>query len=367
MTHNKRPPEELYTSVCKRLGIRYPIFGFAHSLEVTAAITNRGGFGVYGATRDKPDVIRERLAQIRSMVGDRPFGVDLLLPVGMVEKNDRAAIEAQLPEAHRAFVRNLKEKYQVPEVTKKTFFSESVRSEELIDGQVEAVLESDANLFACAIGTPREIIDRAKGAGMTTLSLVGAPKHARAVVAAGIDMIVAQGYDAGGHTGPIGTMSLVPQIVDIAGDIPVLAAGGIGNGRQIIASLALGAQGVWLGTVWLATREHRLNDIILRKVLTAGSTDTVISRSHSGKTARMLRSAWSEEWDAEDAPKPLKMPYQQVLVGELFDAVMEHEIEPLMFEGAGQGVVWSTELTAVQQVIDRLLAEANEALANMHK
>jgi NAD(P)H-dependent flavin oxidoreductase YrpB (nitropropane dioxygenase family) len=157
-------------------------------------------------------------------------------------------------------------------------------------------------------------------------------------------------------------MSLVPQIVDMAEGIPVLAAGGIANGRQVAASLALGAQGVWLGTVWLATEEHRLNKHILEKLLKAGSADTVLTRSHSGKTCRVLRTAWSEEWDAEDAPKPLKMPYQHVLIGDLLTGVMEHEIEPLMYEGAGQGVVWCDEVSTVGQVVERLMAEAREAL-----
>lgn len=353
----------LQTALCDRLGIQYPIFGFSHSMEVTAAITNAGGFGVYGATRDMPDAISARLAAIRSMVGDRPFGADLLLPLGLGDKNDWAAAEAEIPEAHKAFVRYLKQKYDVPDPTGTSFFSSVVRSNELFEAQADAVLRSDVDLFASAIGTPPHIIERAKKAGKLTLSLVGAPKHVKYAKAAGVDLMVAQGYDAGGHTGPIGTMSLVPQIVDLAGGIPVLAAGGIADGRQVAASLALGAQGVWLGTVWLATEEHRLNRHILAKLFRAGSADTVLTRSHSGKTCRVLRTAWSEEWEAESAPKPLAMPYQQVLIGELLAGVMEHEIEPLMYEGAGQGVAWCKEVTTVRQVVERLVAEAGAALA----
>jgi len=353
----------LQTAICDRLGIQYPIFGFSHSVEVTAAITNAGGFGVYGATRDMPDAISARLAAIRSMVGDRPFGADLLLPVGMADKNDWAAAEAEIPEAHKAFVRYLKQKYQVPDPTGKSFFSSVVRSNELFEAQADAVLKSDVDLFASAIGTPPHMIERAKESGKLTLSLVGAPKHVKYAKAAGVDLLVAQGYDAGGHTGPIGTMSLVPQIVDAAGEIPVLAAGGIAHGRQVVASLALGAQGVWIGTVWLTTEEHRLNRHIVEKLLKAGSADTVLTRSHSGKTCRVVRSAWSEEWEAEGAPRPLAMPYQQVLIGELLTGVMEHEIEPLMYEGAGQGVAWCNEVSTVAQVIERLVAEAREALA----
>lgn len=355
----------LHTAICDRLGIQHPIFGFSHSAEVTAAITNAGGFGVYGATRDMPDAIAARLAEIRSLVGDRPFGADLLLPLGMADKSDWAAAEAKIPEAHKAFVRHLKEKYKVPDPTEKSFFSSVVRSNELFEAQADAVLQSDVNLFASAIGTPPQFIERAKQTGKVTLSLVGAPKHVQYAKAAGVDLLVAQGYDAGGHTGPIGTLSLVPQIVDAAEGIPVLAAGGIADGRQVAASLALGAEGVWLGTVWLTTEEHRLNPHILEKLLKAGSTDTVLTRSHSGKTCRVVRTDWSEEWHAEGAPKPLEMPYQQVLIGELLTGVMEHEIEPLMYEGAGQGVAWCNEVSTVEQVIERLVAEAREALAGL--
>lgn len=355
----------LHTALCERLGIRYPIFGFSHSVEVTAAITNAGGLGVYGATRDMPDAIATRLAEIRSRVGDRPFGVDLLLPVGMADRNDWAAAEARIPDGHKAFVRHLKEKYRVPDATGPSFFSSVVRSNELFEAQADAVLSSDADLFACAIGTPPHVVARAKETGKLTLSLVGAPKHVRHARRAGVDLLVAQGYDAGGHTGPIGTMSLVPQIVDAAEGLPVLAAGGIADGRQVAAALALGAQGVWLGTVWLATAEHRVHPRILEKLLRAGSTDTVITRSHSGKPCRVLRGAWTEEWEAEDAPAPLAMPYQQVLIGELLTAVVEHEIEPLMYEGAGQGVAWCTEVTTVAAVVERLVAGAEAALRTL--
>jgi len=357
--------DALLTPICDRLGIQHPIFGFSHSMEVTAAITNAGGFGVYGATRDMPDEITKRLAQIRSMVGDRPFGTDLLLPLGMADKNDWAAAEAQIPDEHKVFVNYLKDKYKVPDPTGKSFFSSVVRSNEFFEAQADAVLQSDVNLFASAIGTPPHLIEKAKKSGKVTLSLVGAPKHVAYAKDADVDLLVAQGYDAGGHTGPIGTMSLVPQIVDAAGNIPVLAAGGIANGRQVAASLALGAQGVWLGTVWLTTEEHRVNKLILEKLLKAGSLDTVLTRSHSGKTCRMIRTAWSDEWDAEGAPKPLKMPYQHVLIGDLLTGVMEHDIEPLMYEGAGQGIAWCNELTTVEQVIDRLLTETREALGKL--
>ena len=353
------------TPVCERLGIDVPIFGFAHSVEAAAAISNAGGLGVFGATRDTPEEIRENLGRMRELTGDRPFGVDLVLPKGMPEHDDRAAIEAEIPAEHRRFVENLEEKYSVPSASKPGMRSRFVRSEDMAREQIEAVLDSSVDLFACGIGMPLEVVQRAKEKGMTTLALIGAPHHAHAALAAGADLLVAQGHDAGAHTGPIGTMSLVPQIVDLAGPVPVLAAGGVATGRQILASLAMGAQGVWLGTVWLTTEEHALDPILQKKLLDAGSRDTVISRADSGKTLRQIRTSWSEEWASPGAPEPLKMPYQDILVGDLLGAIDEHRVEPLMHQPAGQSIAYCNEVSTVASVMDRLMSELEAASASL--
>ena len=209
------------------------------------------------------------------------------------------------------------------------------------------------------------VTERAKADGKTTLALVGRPTHAHAALGAGADVLVAQGHDAGAHTGPIGTMSLVPQIVAMAGDIPVLAAGGIATGGQIVAALAMGAQGAWLGTVWLTTEEHRLNQVILAKLLAAGSDDTVISRADSGKTLRQIRTAWSDEWTAEDAPEPLKMPYQDILVGDLLGAIDEHRVEPLMHHPAGQSIAFCNHTSTVAETVSKLVDDAEAVLARL--
>ena len=357
----------LQTTLGERLGIDYPIFSFAHSVEVTAAVSNAGGFGVYGATRDTPAEITERLAAIRRLVGDKPFGVDLVLPRGMPATDNRAVIEAELPPGHRDFVNSIYDKYQVPKATKAGMRSRFVRSEETAAAQIEAVLESDVNLFACGIGAPLEAVARAKADGKTTLALIGSPHHAESAIRAGADILVAQGYDAGAHTGVIGTFSLIPQIVDAAGEIPVLAAGGVATGRHIAAAYALGAVGVWLGTVWLGTREHGLSELLTRKLLAAGSADTVISRANSGKTLRQIRTAWSEEWAAPEAPAPLKMPYQDILVGDLLGAIHEHEVEALVHHPAGQSIAFVNELRTVRDVMAELTADGEAALARLHR
>lgn len=356
--------QELWSPICDQLGIQYPIFGFAHDVATVAAITNAGGYGVYGATRRFPQEIKEELATIRKLVGDKPFGVDLVLPPGMPEHNSRAAIEAEIPQGHKDFVNHLIEKYRVPEATVPGMRTRFIRSAEIEREQIQAVLESSVDMFACGIGAPADVMRQAKEQGKTTLALIGSPHHVPRAVAAGVEMLVAQGYDAGAHTGPIGTYSLVPQIVDAAGDIPVLVAGGVATGRHIAAALAMGAVGVWMGTAWLLSEEHQghMHPVNTAKLKAAGSADTVITRSESGKTFRQIRSGWSQEWEADGAPSPLKMPYQDVLVGDLLGAIEEHDIEPLIHSGAGQSIGYFNEVKPVHEIMERLVAEATDVL-----
>ncbi len=356
---------QLWSPICDRLNIRYPIFGFAHDIATVAAISRAGGFGVYGATRRFPDEIREELAEIKELVGDLPFGVDLVLPPGMPEHNSRAAIEAEIPDGHKDFVQQIIEKYEVRDASEPGMRTRFIRSTEIEQDQLRAVLESDVDLFACGIGAPPAAISEAKAGGKTTLALIGSPHHVPRAIGAGVDFLVAQGYDAGAHTGPIGTYSLVPQIVDAAGDIPVFVAGGVATGRHIAAALAMGAQGVWLGTAWLLSEEHQghMHPVNTQKLIDAGSGDTVITRSESGKTFRQVRTAWSQEWEAEGAPEPLKMPYQDVLVGDLLGAIEEHDIEPLIHSGAGQSVGYFNEVKPVAEIMQSLVEETESALA----
>ena len=350
-----------------RLGLRHPIFGFAHSVDVVCALAEAGCIGIYGATRDTPEEIAERLALIRRRVGDKPFGVDLVLPRGMPATADKRAVEAELPERHKAFVQHLYDKYQVPPASGPGMRSRFLRSEEIAERQIAAVLAADVDLFACGIGAPPDVVAQARADGKLTAALIGSPRHARMALDAGVDMIVAQGHDAGGHTGPIGTFTLVPQIVDLAGEVPVLAAGGVATGRHIAAALAMGAQGVWTGSLWLGTAEHQMGPKLRAKLLAAGSEDTVVSRSDSGKTMRMIRSAWSDEWDAPDAPKPLPMPHHDILIGDLLGAVTEHEVEPLLHYPAGQSIAFVNELRPVAAVVAELVTETERAMRRLSR
>lgn len=353
----------IHTPLCDQLGVVHPIFAFSHSVDVVVEVCLAGGVGVLGATRMFPEEIAANLAEIRERVGDRPFGVDLVLPQGMPERNNREDIEAQLPEEHRAFVDHLYEKYNVPRDGQAGPRSRFVRSDEMASRQADVVLASDVNIFAMGIGSPPEFIAAAKSAGKLVLALVGNLKHARRALAQGADLLVAQGHDSGAHTGPIGTFSLVPQITSMAGDVPVLAAGGVATGQHIVAALAMGAVGVWVGTAWLVTKEAHTPGKLMPKLLAANSDDTVITRAKSGKTNRQLRTAYTDEWAAPDAPDPLKMPYQDILVGDLLGAIDRYEVEPLLGSGLGQGIAWFKEETTVAEVMRRFVEEAAQSLS----
>ncbi|CAG9183129.1 hypothetical protein LMG23992_04904 [Cupriavidus laharis] len=358
-------PDSLTNALCSRLGIRHPIFGLAHSIEVAAAISNAGGLGIYAAARDGPNELARKLSALRDLCPDAPVGVDLLLPTALPGVSTPGDLAAAIPDGHRRFVDGLFDRFQVPPATEGNFFSQYVRSQALFEEQITAVAESRMDVFAAGVGTPADSIARVRRAGMTTIALVGAVKHARKAIEAGVDVLVAQGYDAGGHTGTIGTFTLVPQIIAAAEGRPVLAAGGIGAGSQIAAALAMGAQGAWLGTVWLGSSEHRLPAALTDKLLAATSEDTVLTRAHSGKPCRVVRSAFSDAWEAADAPAPLDMPYQQALTGRLLAAVEEHQIAPLMYEAAGQSVAWVQEVEPVARIMDRLVRETRQSLDSL--
>jgi NAD(P)H-dependent flavin oxidoreductase YrpB (nitropropane dioxygenase family) len=363
---NKIVNPRLMTPLARSLGMDNPIFAFCHGREVVSEVSRHGGLGVLGATRHTPEEIAQDLAWIRAQVGNRPFGVNLVLPSGMPEQDNRAAIEAQLPQAHRDFVRTIYEKYQIPPGSGPGMRSRFVRSQDMALRQVQTILASDVDVVACGIGAPDDMVQAFRQAGKKVIALVGSPKHARGALTKPLDALVAQGYDAGAHTGTIGTFSLLPQIVDMAtsAGVPVLAAGGVATGRHIVAALAMGAQGVWMGTAWLTTEEYRshLPEAVFQKLLAAGIDDTVISRADSGKTLRQIRTAWSEEWEAPTAPRPLKMPLQDILIGDLLGAIDEHQIEPLVHSPAGQSVGYFNTVETVAQRMQRLLQEAQDAL-----
>lgn len=320
------------TALTDLLGIENPLVGFNRSPGVVAEVSKAGGFGVLAASAYTPAELDATLTWIEEQVGGRPYGVDVLVP-GRTAAADPAdliaGLRAQIPQAHLDFVEDLLRRFGIPELPPD---APRVGSDEIAasltagSGQVQALLDvafsHRISLVANALGTPPpQLVERGKKAGVAVAALVGQPKHAVRQLDAGVDVLIAQGTEAGGHTGTIATMVLTPEIVELAGSVPVLAAGGIATGRQMAAALALGAAGVWCGSVWLSSLEDITPDVVKAKYLDAKSADTLRSPTRTGKPARQLRSAWHDEWDKPDSPAPLPMPLQPMLVNEAWNRI----------------------------------------------
>ena len=315
----------MQTRVSDMLGVEFPILAFSHCRDVVAAVTNAGGFGVLGAVAHSPEQLEIDLAWIEEQVHGRSYGVDLLLPAKYAGADEgglnRDAITQLLPPAQQQFVDEILARYEVPplpaDADRRTRLDLMRVSPKGYEPLLDVAFAHNIRLVASALGAPPpDLVERAHAAGVSVAALAGTVAHAERHKNAGVDVIVAQGTEAGGHTGEIATMVLVPDVVDAVSPTPVLAAGGIASGRQIAAAMALGAEGVWCGSVWLTTEEAETQPAVKEKFLTATSRDTIRSRSLTGKPARMLRSAWTDEWEKEDAPPPLAMPLQSALVAE---------------------------------------------------
>jgi len=320
------------SALCEQLGIEYPVLAFSHCRDVVAAVSRGGGFGVLGATTLTPEQLEVELRWIDEAVGGRPYGVDVLVPeklAGMERGSgfNGAALADLIPAEHRRFLDSLLKEYGIdapatagddderpPAGDMREPFAEALTGEGALR-LIEVALTHPIRLVANALGAPpAEMIKAAHAAGVPVAALAGKREHAERHVAAGVDIVVAQGYEAGGHTGEIATMVLVPEVVDAVAPRPVLAAGGIARGRQMAAAMALGAQGVWTGSVWLTTQEAETHPVVKEKFLAATSSDTIRSRSITGKPARQLKSAWTDAWDGPGSPGPLPMPLQPLLV-----------------------------------------------------
>lgn len=312
------------TEICDQLGIEFPIFAFTHCRDVVAAVSNAGGLGVLGAVGFPPEQLATELDWIDQHT-DRPYGVDVVIPgkyEGMGEL-DPVKLETELnemiPEEHREFARSLLAEHGVPEmpddeVAPALIGWTEATARPLVD---EALRHDKVRLIANALGTPPpEIIDEIHNHGRLVAALCGSASQACRHRDAGVDMVIAQGGEGGGHTGDVGSVVLWPEVIDAVAPTPVLAAGGIGSGRQMAAALAMGAQGVWTGSLWLTVEEADVPPKQMQSYLDATSRDTVRSRAWTGKPCRMLRNDWTEAWARDDTPDPLGMPLQFMVTGE---------------------------------------------------
>jgi NAD(P)H-dependent flavin oxidoreductase YrpB (nitropropane dioxygenase family) len=364
------------SKLAEEMGLDFPIFAFTHCRDVAAAVSKAGGLGVLGVAGHSLKNLEMEMDWIEQEVGDKPYGVDLLLPAKFAGSDrggfDGDELDERIPEEHKRFLDDLMEQHEVPPLPDGAKLAPefSVGYEQQRD-VIEYVFSRNISLIASALGPPPDwMIERGREKGVKVAALAGTVEHARRHVEAGVDIVVAQGYEAGGHTGLVSTMVLVPEVVDAVDPIPVLAAGGIGNGRQVTAALALGAQGVWAGSVWLTTEEAETHPVVKQKFLRASSSDTVRSRSLTGKPARQLRSAWTDAWEDPSNPDPLPMPLQPRLVREARARIERaaHKsagAEQLANYFVGQVVGSLNEVKSVRTVMEELAGEYADTMERL--
>lgn len=355
------------TRITDMFGLDLPLFAFSHCRDVVVEVSRAGGMGVLGALNFTPEQLERELAWIDAHVDGKPYGVDIVMPnrYRKIEsaRVDPALVEAQIPAAHTGFMRKLCDDAGIPRLPEpegREWVREKVASILLTPEEsmklVEVALRHPIKLVVNALGTPpRDLVDELHARGIKVGSLVGKAEHARAQLDAGVDILVAQGCEAGGHTGTITSMILWPQVVDIAGAVPVLAAGGIGSGRQMAAALALGAEGVWTGSIWLGTRQSELEPEMKELLFAARAEDAVQSKALTGKPARLLRSKFVDAWAEPGAPEPLPMPLQTLSTVEPLLRINRAKARDHMTYPVGQVVGQMTEERSVRQVVQELM------------
>jgi NAD(P)H-dependent flavin oxidoreductase YrpB (nitropropane dioxygenase family) len=360
-------------SLAERFGLRAPIFAFSDSAEVVAAVSCAGGFGVLGAISYTPAELDDRLTWIDQQTSGAPYGVDIVIPAKYEGQRDSSSptpeeLRRRIPDHHLEFARrllaehgvDLEESWRLPDVR-----AVGLNVEEGFAHLEVAVAHSVAMVVNALGSPPRKVVDAVHDSGGLVGGLVGTRTHAERQLAHGVDVIIAQGSEAGGHCGEIGTMVLVPEIVDIVDDrAHVLAAGGIGCGRQVAAALALGAEGVWTGSMWLMTDEFRgyIDDASLANLVGAGSGDTVRSRAMSGKPMRQLRTRWTDAWDGAESPGCLPAPLQGMVhhgLAPRFRAAGSRELSGFP---AGQVIGRFKDVRPVAQMMTEMILEMDAAL-----
>ncbi|MFC4001015.1 NAD(P)H-dependent flavin oxidoreductase [Prauserella oleivorans] len=351
------------TALCDTLGIDVPIIGFTPSEHVAAAISRAGGLGVLGCVRfNDAEELDKVLGWMDSNTDGKPYGVDVVMPSKIPAEGAPADLTKLIPDEHKTFVERTLTELGVPELPAGTDEREGVLGwlHSVARSHVEVALEHPIRLIANALGSPPvDVIEQAHDHGVPVAALAGKAEHAVRHVDNGVDFVVAQGYEAGGHTGEIASMVLLPEIVDAVGDrAPVLAAGGIGSGRQAAAALALGAAGVWTGSIWLATREYLEtmpeSEAMQQALVAAGSSDTVRTRIYTGKPARLLKTRWTEAWAQPGAPEPLPMPLQNLLVAPAHNRIHAAADPSVVSMPVGQIVGRLTEIRGVTDIVAEL-------------
>jgi len=361
------------TALCDELGIEFPIFAFTHCRDVVVAVSRAGGFGVLGAVGFTPEQLEIELNWIDEHIGDHPYGVDIVIPnkyegmdANLSGEELTTMLQSMVPQQHLDFAKKILSDHGVPVEHSD---EDSLRllgwTEATATPQVEIALQHPKmTLIANALGTPpADMIEHIHAAGRKVAALCGSPYQARKHADAGVDIIIAQGGEGGGHCGEVGSIVLWPQVVKEVAPVPVLAAGGIGSGQQIAAALALGCQGAWSGSQWLMVEEAENTAVQQQAYIDASSRDTVRSRSFTGKPCRMLKNDWTEAWSAAGNPEPLGMPLQYMVSGMAVAATHRYpnETVDVAFNPVGQVVGQFTKVEKTGAVIERWVNEYLEA------
>jgi len=369
----------MHTPLCDELGIEFPIFAFTHCRDVVVAVSKAGGFGVLGAVGFTPEQLEIELDWIDAHIGDRPYGVDIVIPnkyEGMDSKMSGEELAEMLrkmvPQQHLDFAKKILADHGVPtEDADSNALQLLGWTEATATPQVEVALRHPKmTLIANALGTPpADMIDHIHQAGRKVAALCGSPAQARKHAEADVDIIIAQGGEGGGHCGEVGSIVLWPQVVREVAPRPVLAAGGIGSGYQIAAALAMGCQGAWSGSQWLMVEEAHNTPVQQAAYAKATSRDTVRSRSFTGKPCRMLRNDWTDAWQTAGNPEPLGMPLQYMVSGMAVAATNKYPDETVnvAFNPVGQVVGQLTKVEKSSAVIERWVREYLEASSRLEE
>lgn len=369
----------MHTDLSEKFGIEFPIFGFTPSEHVAAAISRAGGLGVLGCVRfNDAEELDAVLTWMDENTDGKPYGVDIVMPAKIPTEGASVDLNELIPAEHRAFIDRTLDQLGVPPLDDDAARNEGVLGwlHSVARSHVDVALKHPIKLIANALGSPpNDVIVQAHEHGVPVAALAGTAEHARRHIENGVDIVIAQGYEAGGHTGEIASMVLLPEVVEALGDSgAVLAAGGIGSGRQVAAALALGAQGVWMGSMWLTAAEYRLGARVEGKpsamqeaLLTATSSDTVRTRIYSGKPARLLKTKWTEAWNSAEAPEPLPMPLQNILVSEAHQRINNADNPDVVAMPVGQIVGRMNEIRAVADIIADVVGGFEEAVSRLDK
>ena len=368
-------------AICAQFGIDFPLFAFSHCRDVVAAVTNAGGFGVLGATAYTPEQLDRELNWIDDQVGGKPYGADIIVPAtfeGKGENLSAGQLADRIPADYRGFVAELLAEHGIESEAAPRLGGSALSGDtgrELLD----VAMSHPIRLIANALGVPPDyMIEAGRERGVPVAALVGAREHAVKQVRAGVDLIIAQGTEAGGHCGEVTTMVLIPEVIEaieeVGATVPVLAAGGIVTGRQMAAAVAMGAAGAWTGSVWLTTEEAETAPATVRKMLAATSRDTVRSAARTGKPARQLVSEWTDAWlPHERGRRPLPLPLQNMLAEPVL-----RRVDALAAQGhpgaqalatyfVGQGVGLMNKVKPAREVVREFIEDylaATERLSN---